>query len=397
MIKIQPYYAHPAHKKIFDRYLYLVSMALPFPPQMVIGDDMLDVDGRQLRADTFLDQTGKRPLKRSKAYVEALSAYGIKYAPRDEAGQFEQDQLLAARIIQESSPELYAYLFKADNKYAWPLDVPPMKRENVRRLLTVPMNCLDNELKGIGKIRGKTVKTAGIRDKSEDLLNFVFRYDSFSRRNQTFHLLKDMDVNVCPYCNRIYTVTVTKKGHKSRPQFDHYKNKSNYPYFALSILNLVPSCSLCNQAKSSKEEEVMYPYFDEMGTNVMFRTKAEAGLTYLTGCQSAEDEFRIELEVLEGISEELRRKVECSDKVFHLTQLYNRHKDYVLYLYRKRYIFTEDYLQTICKNFPDMAGSYKELKGLLYLMDLDKGQWGRRSLAKLTHDIDQQITEGEGN
>lgn len=53
MIKIQPYYAHPAHKKIFDRYLYLVSMALPFPPQMVIGDDMLDVDGRQLRADTF--------------------------------------------------------------------------------------------------------------------------------------------------------------------------------------------------------------------------------------------------------------------------------------------------------------------------------------------------------
>ena len=89
--------------------------------------------------------------------------------------------------------------------------------------------------------------------------------------------------------------------------------------------------------------------------------------------------------------------MECSDKVFHLTQLYNRHKDYVLYLYRKRYIFTDDYLRTICKNFPDMAGSDKELKGLLYLMDLDKGQWGRRSLAKLTHDIDQQITEGEGN
>lgn len=32
----------------------------------------------------------------------------------------------------------------------------------------------------------------------------------------------------------------------------------------------------------------------------------------------------------------------------------------------------------------------------LYLMDLEKEQWGRRPLAKLTHDIDLQITEEQG-
>ena len=73
-----------------------------------------------------------------------------------------------------------------------------------------------------------------------------------------------------------------------------------------------------------------------------------------------------------------------------MTELYNEHKDYVLYLYRKRYMFSDEYLQMI-------AGRFDELKGLLYLMDLDKEQWGRRPLAKLTHDIDLQITEERNN
>ena len=83
--------------------------------------------------------------------------------------------------------------------------------------------------------------------------------------------------------------------------------------------------------------------------------------------------------------------------VFHLTELYNEHKDYVLYLYRKRYMFSDEYLQMICDTFPEMAGRVDELKGLLYLMDLEKEQWGRRPLAKLTHDIDLQITEERNN
>ena len=128
----------------------------------------------------------------------------------------------------------------------------------------------------------------------------------------------------------------------------------------------------------------------------MFRTKAENGLTYLTGCPSAEDEFSIELEETDSITPELLEKVQKSKDVFHLTQLYNEHKDYVLYLYRKRYMFSDEYLQMICDSFPEIAGKFDELKGLLYLMDLEKEQWGRRPLAKLTHDIDLQITEEQG-
>src|SRR5699024_4968657 len=126
--------------------------------------------------------------------------------------------------------------------------------------------------------------------------------------------------------NRIYTVTLTENGHRSRPQFDHYLSKSKYPYFAISLLNLIPCCGLCIQAKSDKEDQILYPYYEEMGTDVMFRTKAKKGLTYLTGCPSAKDEFCIELEESDSITQELQEKVQKSKGVFHLTQLYNEHK-----------------------------------------------------------------------
>ena len=404
MIKIKPYYDHPAHKKIFDRYLYLAALVLPFPPEAVIGDEKLTVDGKEITTETVLQerlQHCKTQLgKKSKKYKDALAAYSINSKLKGGAELFDQEQLLAAKVIQEASPELYEYLYETDDKSISPADVPPMKKEHVRRLLTVPMNNLDNDLKKIGQIDGETIKTINKdtyrRTKSDELQDFVFRYESFSKRDQTFQLLKDMDVNVCPYCNRIYTVTLTEKGHRSRPQFDHYLSKSKYPYFAISLLNLIPCCGLCNQAKSNKEDQILYPYFEEMGTDVMFRTKAENGLTYLTGCPSAEDEFSIELEETDSITPELQEKVQKSKDVFHLTQLYNEHKDYVLYLYRKRYMFSDEYLQTICDSFPEIAGKFDELKGLLYLMDLEKEQWGRRPLAKLTHDIDLQITEEQG-
>lgn len=380
MIKIRPYYDHLAHKKIIDRYLYFAALVLPFPPEAVIGDEKLTVDGIEITAEMVLEEHLQRCRKylgkKSEKYQEALAAYSIRNTPGDEQELLAQEQLLAAKVIQEASQDLYGYLYETGNTGVSPAKVPPMNKEHVRRLLTVPMNALDADLKRIGQITGEhksTIPGKTIngsingkmykRQRSDELLDFVFRYESFSQRVQAFRLLKDMDVNVCPYCNRIYTVTLTKNGHKSRPQFDHYMSKSKYPYF------------------------------EEMGTDVLFRTKAENGLAYLTGCPSAQDEFSISLEEKEGIAQELREKVENSDEVFHLTELYNEHKDYVLYLYRKRYMFSDEYLQMICDTFPEMAGRFDELKGLLYLMDLEKEQWGRRPLAKLTHDIDLQITE----
>lgn len=81
-----------------------------------------------------------------------------------------------------------------------------------------------------------------------------------------------LNIKFCPYCNShpIVTTKISKgtKGHQkknwvlpngtTRPDIDHFYAKTNYPFFAMNLYNLVPSCSSCNsrikgQADFSRE------------------------------------------------------------------------------------------------------------------------------------------------
>lgn len=383
MIRILSYNEHRRGKMIFDRYLYLAAYILPFAPEEVIGSDMLEVDGKIITAANFYKETKKRPRRRTEKYQKLLKRQGIMENPVSLEQQFVQDRLLAAKLIRNASRKLYAFLYCTDDVEQNPKMVPPVILRNLRRLLTVKMDELDAELKAIGEIK---------KEYSEDLQAEVFRYEMFAKNPHAVKMLADMDVNVCPYCNRLYTVTITGKGGKSRPQFEHYKNKAEYPYFAVSIMNLIPSCGLCNQTKGDRKEEVLYPYSDEMGKDAVFRTKIDKGISYLTGNRDAEDEFSVTLDIVNpGLSEELKKKIENSDELFNLTRLYNKHKDYILYLFWKNYVFSEEYLELLCKEFPEVFRSVEDVKRMMYLMDISQEQWGKRPLGKLTHDIDAEI------
>ena len=249
------------------------------------------------------------------------------------------------------------------------------------------MDNLDTELANIEPINTEYSKL---------LLDEVFRYKTFSKNEHAVKLLEAMDVNVCPYCNRLYTMTLTGNGGKSRPQFDHYKSKLQYPYFAISLMNLIPSCGLCNQSKGDQDVAVLYPYSDEMALDAVFRTKIEQGLNYLTGSKDSLSEFSVILDIIgDGLSKAQKEKIQLSDKVFNLTRLYNKHKDYILYLFWKNYVFNDEYLYVLCREFPEVFQSFEDAKSMMYLMDIDQEQWGRRSLGKLTHDIDMEINGKE--
>ena len=71
--------------------------------------------------------------------------------------------------------------------------------------------------------------------------------------------------------------------------------------------------------------------------DVVFHTKPETGLNYLTGSKVALAEFSVALDIVNGsLPEMLKNKIQNSDKAFNLTELYNKHKDYILYLYWKK-------------------------------------------------------------
>ena len=126
---------------------------------------------------------------------------------------------------------------------------------------------------------------------SHELQNKIFRYDNYSQRVAAVEILKKMKVTVCPYCNRQYIFTLSKGC--VRPQFDHYYPKNRYPYLALSLYNMIPSCSICNMAKSSLDtfkEPILYPFDEEMGSEAKFEIKRKKSGNFVRMLQGVSNE-----------------------------------------------------------------------------------------------------------
>lgn len=102
----------------------------------------------------------------------------------------------------------------------------------------------------------------------------VFNYESFSARALPnwggYALCEASRYSMCPYCHQAFAHTLVPDGVGSfRPTLDHYYPKSIYPYLALSIFNLVPSCYTCNSqlkgVKNFYEELHIHPLEEGSG------------------------------------------------------------------------------------------------------------------------------------
>lgn len=375
MIKIPAYNDH-----ILARYMYLMALVLPFPPESILGNDVFYLDGKEIKSQNFLQKSSKRPRRRDNEYIALLNKLIHCSDANSNEEKFEEDQLLAAKIINLYSHKLYNFLYKDKFEEG---KIPQIHQSNLRKLLFAKMDDICPELEAVKDDTQGSYKM---------LTKYVFRYDAFSQNKHAAILASEMNVQVCPYCNRQYTSTVIGKDRLIRSEFDHYKSQSRYPYFAVSLFNLIPSCAFCNKVKSDKDYEVLYPYSDEMGTDVVFHTKEKSGFRYLLGESDAVDEFEIELvQINSSLLPEKKEKIDKSNEVFCLTELYNTHKNYVLHLFKNRYIYNEKYLKFLYSQFHEIFQNIDDVKRMAYHTDIDPTQWGKQPLSKLTHDIVYEI------
>lgn len=85
-------------------------------------------------------------------------------------------------------------------------------------------------------------------------------------------LIKSSDIFICPYCYRSYIGVIEEDNGKRAitPDLDHFYPKSKYPFLAVTLSNLIPSCLFCNQrAKNDADfyKTSIYPpnkIFDEI-------------------------------------------------------------------------------------------------------------------------------------
>ena len=140
----------------------------------------------------------------------------------------------------------------------------------------------DNGQAALNDILTKTpdiLSATYIKDIEKLFPDFVTDKGKVGKRNQTFSLVREvaytifvtngyeklkrkaefyaaLDVKVCPYCNRCLIEPINDGADKKTVvgELDHFYCKSKYPYLAVSLYNLIPSCGICN-GKSRKGEK----------------------------------------------------------------------------------------------------------------------------------------------
>ena len=261
-----------------------------------------------------------------------------------------------------------------------------LNQENVKRLLLADRTKMKEYITKFDTYEKKPTE-------ADELLEKIFRYDRYSQRKVVTDILRKMDIDVCPYCNRQY-IYIVESG-KVRPQLDHYYPKDRYPYLALCLYNMVPCCGICNMTKSDLDtfsKPVLYPYEEEFGYNASFTLKIRNNVNYVKVLQGVSSEFTISINQ-KNEKDEIKNQIEK----MHLKELYDQHVNYVMDIIKSRYINTLERLEEIYEKFPQIFDSYQEVKKIAYFVDTRKEEWGRRPLSKLTYDIDCQLEQGEIN
>ncbi|MEB9164081.1 hypothetical protein P4H78_19285 [Bacillus cereus] len=183
------------------------------------------------------------------------------------------------------------------------------------------------------------------------MLEKIFNYDKF-REGKLVHgwgayeLCKELNINVCPYCNRMYTYTVVNQGGNiTRPELDHYFPRSKFPIFSLSFFNLIPSCKICNSSIKKDEyleiTKYLHPYMDSLNSAYKF------------------DFLSLDLDAMEGKNKNNKIFInrngftdEKSDKFldkFLIEQIYEQHRDIIPKYIKKHKCYPDSTMEELSK------------------------------------------------
>ena len=221
----------------------------------------------------------------------------------------------------------------------------------------------------------------------------IYKYKNI--KYNAYTLCEMLNINVCPYCNKNYIVTIAdiKNSIFTRPTLDHFLDKATYPFFALSLYNLIPSCHICNShIKGSTPFTIdthIHPYFDDFNRIKKFGVdKTLLSLIY------KESDFEITFKDKNGVSKEDKVKAENHIKDLGLETLYGSHKDKVIELIDFSRAYSEDAFQNLVNTFKDSTEIFKDtndVKRLLIGHHVEDENIDKRPLNKLIKDISDEL------
>lgn len=224
------------------------------------------------------------------------------------------------------------------------------------------------------------------------VLKFLFvtkGYDNSKFKKSRSAIFDDAPIGTCPYCNRHFIRTVvTKTSSAVRGQLDHFYAKDKYPYLALHLYNLVPSCYNCNHGKSDVGGDLVSPYSLQTSDGLHFFAHIKNSSIF--SLSSFENGIDIDVDVQSNAPANLSNNITA----FHLKEIYATHKDFVAELYVKSKLkMNQAYARSIMRyykgrSFRLTASDQKRLMTGVYT---DEKDYGKRPLSKFCTDIAKQF------
>jgi uncharacterized protein (TIGR02646 family) len=198
------------------------------------------------------------------------------------------------------------------------------------------------------------------------------------RKEWGYKIVKLTQTDVCLYCNRNFIINFNKK--ETTVELDHFYPKEKYPYLALNLYNLVPVCHTCNHKKRNSNKIHLHPFFDDLDKEIKFSLTLKNAKFY-----HSVKGFEIDVK---GNSKKAKNHI----KLFNLQALYNEHKDIILELIQKKYMYDESYLDELMKKYEGTL--FKNREDLLRLVSggyISEDEINKRPLSKFIKDISEEL------
>jgi len=241
-----------------------------------------------------------------------------------------------------------------------------------------------NTIEAKSKKANRTPEQTILINKYESIFN-VFDYKGFivNRPDVAYAIAELIGVNACVYCNRqyIFTVNDEEDNHITRPEFDHYLPKSKYPFFALSLYNLIPSCHICN---SSCKGDKIFP--QEMNP---YENEKQFNFSYTINEKKQPSSILLKHSEMPNTEPHEHAK----QFILKIQEIYNCHTKLELNeLYTFATKYSETYLQDVLSKIgSDFQISQEEAYRILFGTELLEGKTNDRPWSKFKRDILKEL------
>ncbi len=227
----------------------------------------------------------------------------------------------------------------------------------------------------------------------KELIDPVFGYYETFRdgaRKLILEWFNGLKVNVCPYCNRscLNEILARDGNNKFLLDIDHFFPTSEYPYFALSYFNLIPSCSNCNQRiKGPKPMSLalhMHPYCDDIDSAIYF----DMPVVSIDQFYYESADVVLGIQAHSGADAKIIKRARESYEFFELPAIYKSHKEDVRRLRQLRLDYNKSQLEQMLGSHDGKLYSSKE--DLVYRVvgnSIHAKDTHKKPLSKLSKDL----------